>query len=112
MQEVWDPFDSSRLEDFYHRDVMGHHRSQIIHLSDIENRLAWDLKNRRHQNYEIRDIIAEVDRFALRFVFTTEELPTRQQSEIEVVYFYHLRDGKIGEFWLLASVDFDYFQKT
>lgn len=25
-----------------------------------------------------------------------------------VAYFYHLRDGKIAEFWLLAAVGFDY----
>jgi hypothetical protein len=26
----------------------------------------------------------------------------------EVIYFYHLRDGKIAEFWLLADYAFDY----
>jgi hypothetical protein len=25
-----------------------------------------------------------------------------------VIYFYHLRDGKISEFWLLADIGFDY----
>jgi hypothetical protein len=31
-----------------------------------------------------------------------------QLISAEVNYFYHLRDGKISEFWLLAEVDFDY----
>jgi len=110
MHTVWEPFDSTRLAEFYHQDVVGHHRSQVIHFQDIVNRLAWDRRNRQHQNYEIRDIIAEHDRFSIRFVFTTLELQTRENSEIEVMYFYHLREGKIAEFWLLASVDFDYLE--
>lgn len=110
MRDVWEPFDASRLDDFYHRDVVGHHRSQVIHFRDIENRLAWDRKNRTRQAYEIKDIIAETDRFSIRFVFTTIELPTQEHSEIEVIYFYHLLEGKISEFWLLASMDFDYHE--
>ena len=110
MREVWEPFDGSRLDAFYHRDVVGHHRSQTIGYADIANRLAWDRKNRTGQAYEVKEILAENDRFCLRFVFTTTELPTGENSEIEVIYFYHLREGKIAEFWLLASVDFDYKQ--
>jgi hypothetical protein len=26
----------------------------------------------------------------------------------ELTYFYHLREGKVSEFWLQANVDFDY----
>ena len=112
MRTVWEPFDPTKLGDFYHANVIGHHRSQIIRFTDIENRLEWDRKNRKHQSYEIRDIIAENDRFSIRFVFTTLELPAMQNSEIEVIYFYHLHDGKIREFWLLASVEFNYLERA
>lgn len=112
MKTVWEPFDATRLADFYHRDVVGHHRSQTITYQDIENRLAWDRKNRERQNYAIKDIIAETDRFAIRFVFTTRELQTNEDSEIEVIYFYHLREGRIAAFWLLAGVDFDYHERA
>jgi predicted ester cyclase len=110
MEEVWEPFDSTKLADFYHPDVVGHHRSQTIGYKDLENRIAWDRKNRQSQKFQITDVIAEKDRFSIRFVFTTLELQTMQNSEIEVIYFYHLRDNKISEFWLLASIDFDYKQ--
>lgn len=110
MREVWEPFDDSRLDEFYHRDVVGHHRNQIISYADIVNRLAWNRRTRRNQRYVIKELIAEGDRFALRFVFTTLELPVGENSEFEVIYFYHLRDGKIAEFWLLASADFDYLE--
>jgi hypothetical protein len=33
---------------------------------------------------------------------------TRQGIATEVIDFYHLRDGEIAEFWLLADVAFDY----
>lgn len=112
MREVWEPFDVSKLDQFYHRDVIGHHRAQAIHFPDIENRLAWDRKTREGQAYHIKDIIAEDNRFSIRFVFTTTELPTGENAEIEVIYFYHLRDGKIAEFWLLAGVDFDYLERA
>lgn len=108
MREVWEPFDDSRLDEFYHREVVGHHRAQVLSYADIVNRLAWNRRTRRNSRYEIRELIAENDRFAIRFVFTTLELPTGENSEFEVIYFYHLRDGKIAEFWLLASADFDY----
>ncbi len=110
MEEVWEPFDATKLAHYYHPDVVGHHRSQTIHYSDLENRLAWDRKNRQSQKFDITDVIAEKDRFSIRFVFTTLELQTMQNSEIEVIYFYHLRGDKISEFWLLASIDFDYKQ--
>jgi hypothetical protein len=43
-------------------------------------------------------------------------LPVAEQSKgstgqgiaTEVIDFYHLREGKIAEFWLLADVAFDY----
>ena len=31
---------------------------------------------------------------------------------MEVIYFYHVRDGKIAEFWVLADVAFDYKAET
>ena len=98
MEEVWEPFDSTKLADFCHPDVIGHHRSQTIHYEDLQNRLAWDGTNRRSQKFEITDVIAEGDRFSIRFVFSALELRTMQKSDIEVIYFYHLRDKKISEF--------------
>ena len=39
MKEVWEPFDYTKLPEFYNKDVVGHHVSQTIRLADIENRL-------------------------------------------------------------------------
>ena len=94
---------------FYHVDVIGHHQ-QTLSYTDLENRLAWDRKNRTNLIFNITDIIAEEDRFAIRFVFTAAEKTSNQEAPIEVIYFYQLRDGEISEFWLLARVDFDYKQ--
>jgi hypothetical protein len=47
----------------------------------------------------------ENDRFSTRFTFTG---PDAAAPGIDVMYFYHLRDAKISEFWLMASFDFDY----
>jgi len=46
-------------------------------------------------------------RWAIRFVFTATAA-SGQPISVEVNYFYHLRDGKISECWLLADIDFDY----
>ena len=96
---------------FYHVDVIGHHQ-QTLSYTDLENRLDWDPQNRTNQTFNITDIIAEEDRFAIRFVFTAAEKMQNQETRIEVIYFYHLRDDKISEFWLLASDDFDYKQRA
>jgi predicted ester cyclase len=112
MDEVWEPFKAEKLHEFYHADVIGHHRQQTLSYRDLENRLAWDRENRTNQTFNITDVIAEEDKFAIRFVFRAAEKTENQEAPIEVIYFYHLRDGKISEFWLLASVDFDYKQRA
>jgi hypothetical protein len=33
---------------------------------------------------------------------------TEEPVETEVNYFYHLKEGKISEFWVLADIEFDY----
>jgi hypothetical protein len=57
--------------------------------------------------YDITDIIAADDKFAIRFLFSATG-PAGQPVAAEANYFYHLRDGMISEFWLLADIDFDY----
>ena len=52
--------------------------------------------------------ITDEDRFALRFNHSATLIATNERYRLEAAYFYHLRDGRIAEFWLLADVDFDY----
>lgn len=113
MEEVWEPFDSSAMPRFYHRDVVGHHRrgdgsEQELHYDDTANRLDWDKQTSTNAVYDIRDIIAEEDRFAIRFVYTADFLPTNGKTDVDVMYFYRLREGKVAEWWLLGSAEFDY----
>jgi len=112
MKEVWIPFDHRKLGEFYHTDVIGHHRTQTIRLADIENRLSRDQLHWKDQVYDIKNLVAEEDKFALRFIFAATQISSGKRDEVEVVYFYHLNDGKIGEFWTLSSIDYDYFDKT
>lgn len=110
MQEVWEPFDSEQLPAFYHEDVIGHHRSQTLSYNDVANRLAWDRRHSSNSAFDIKDIIADEDFDPI--LYDAAEIATGQRFEVEVIYLYHLQDGKISEFWLLASVDFDYKEKA
>lgn len=110
MREVWEPFDDTALPRFYHPDVVGHHRGQVIGLEDIASRLQWDRQNFGEPVYEIFDIIAEADRFAIRFAFTCRLIKQDAPLRTEVTYFYHLKEDKISAFWLLSDADFDYKQ--
>lgn len=113
MKEVWEPFDHTKLGEFYHPDVVGHHVSQTIRLADIENRLRRDRIHWKDPVYDIKNLVAEPDRFAIRFVFSATRIETGERDEgIETVYFYNLKDGKVSEFWTLASIDYDYFDRT
>jgi len=112
MREVWEPFDYTKLSQFYHDRVVGHHRSQTIRLADIENRLRWDRKNYGDPVYTIKNLIAGEDEFAIRFLYTAKDVKTGNPIAVEVIYFYHINHEKIDEFWLLASVDFDYLEKA
>ena len=111
MNEVWIPFDHEAVPKFYHADVVGHHRGQSIRLDDIVNRLRWDSQTFTDAVYDIRGIVADVDKFAVRFLYTSKVVATGQPANAETTYFYHLRDGKISEFWLLADIAFDYKQR-
>jgi hypothetical protein len=42
---------------------------------------------------------------------TTIPLLQGGKIDVEMIYFYHLREGKVAEFWLQANVDFDYKAK-
>ncbi len=112
MEEVWRPFDYTKLPEFYHHDVTGHHRDQTIRLADIENRLRRDSIHWTEPVYDIKNLIAEKDAFALRFLYSATQISTGKRDEVEVMYFYRLTDGRISEFWTLASIDFDYFEKS
>ena len=110
MQEVWEPFGHEAVERFYHPDAVGHHRGQTISRRDIVQRLRWDLENFSNPRYDIRQLVAEADAFAIRFLFTCVLTRTGETFVTEVIYFYKLRDGKVAEFWLLSDANFDYKQ--
>lgn len=116
MDEVWRPFNSSAMPRFYHSNVIGHHRradgsKQELTYTDVSNRLDWDKQTSANAVYDIRDIIAEGDKFALRFIYTANFRPTGKKIDVETWYFYHLTDGKVTQFWTVASADYDYKAK-
>ena len=116
LQEVWEPFDSEAVSRFFHRDVVGWHRRadsswQELEYDDVVKRLTWDKETNANPLFDVRDIIAEEDRFALRLLYTADFIPTGGKIDVEMMYFYRVRGDKVGEFALLASVDFDFKAK-
>ncbi len=110
MHDVWEPFNHLAVPRFYHQDVVGHHRKQTLTFDDVVNRLQWDVLNFGDPIYDIREIVADGDKFAIRFIYTCALIKESAQLVTEVTYFYRLRDGKVSEFWLLSDADFDYKQ--
>lgn len=108
MDEVWRPFDDAAVPRFYHADAMGYHRSQVLTVEDVVERLKWDRLNFKDARYDIRDIVAGTDRFAIRFLYSCTLVATGEHFTSEVNYFYRLQGGRISEFWLLSDKDFDY----
>jgi predicted ester cyclase len=102
-REVWESFDAAAVPRFYHRDVIGHHRKQRLTFDDVVHRLVTDHPRYPDPKFDIKDIVAAEDKWAIRFVFTAAGASAHPIS-VEVNYFYHLRLGKISEFWLLAHV--------
>jgi predicted ester cyclase len=108
MREVWIPYAYDAVPRFYNRDVVGHHREQVLSYDDVVNRLASDHQRFSNSRHDIDDIVAAPDKFAIRFRYTATVNATGKPVNTEVIYFYHLRDGKVAEFWLLADFAFDY----
>jgi predicted ester cyclase len=111
MREVWEPLDAGAVPRFYHHDVIGHNRQQLPTFDDVVHRIVTDHSRYPNPVFDIQDIVAAQDKWAIRFIFTSTG-STGQGSTTEVIYFYHLRDGKISEFWVLADVAFDYKAET
>jgi predicted ester cyclase len=101
------PLDPEPVPRFYRRDLVGWNRKQRLTYDDVVHRLVADRPRYADPHYDIQDIIAAEGKFAIRFAFTAT-LGDGQPVSAQANYFYHLRDGKISEFWLLADVDFDY----
>ena len=108
MEEVWEPFDPAAVPRFYHADMVGHHRAQRLTRDDVVRRLEGDRLHFREAVYDIQDIVADTDRFAIRFLYACTLVATGQRFTTEVNYFYRLRDDRISAFWLLSDSDFDY----
>ena len=110
MEEVWFRFVPEAVERFYQPDFVGHHRGQTIGRQDIFLRLQWDQQNFGNPEYDIHQIVADRDAFAIRFDFACTMIKTGERYIAEVMYFYRLRDGKIAAFWLLSDAPFEYKQ--
>jgi predicted ester cyclase len=108
MREVWERYAFDQVPRFYNRDVIGHHREQTPNFDDVVNRLSSDHQRFSNSRYDIADIVAASDKFAIRFRYTATFNATGKTVSTEVIYFYHLADGKVAEFWLLADFAFDY----
>ena len=115
MREVWEPFAAEAVPRFYHRDMIGHHRKQQLTYDDVVHRLVTDHPRYPNPKFDIKDIVAAEDKFAIRFLFSasaasgfTASGASGQAVSVECNYFYHLKAGNISEFWHLADVDFDY----
>jgi ketosteroid isomerase-like protein len=52
--------------------------------------------------------VAAANKFAIRFRYTATVVATGKPVTTDVIYFYHLRDEKVAELWLLADFAFDY----
>ena len=72
------------------------------------NRLRWDPGRFAGPVYDIADIAASEDRFAMRFVHTTTMVQTGDSFRTEVNYLYHLEDSATSEIWSLSDSDYDY----
>jgi predicted ester cyclase len=111
MKEVWETFDHTALPRFYHADMVGHHRAQTLTLEDVSARLQWDVLNFGEPVYDIQNLVAGEDEFAIRFMYTCTMIKTGEKFRTEVIYFYRLVGGKVAEFWLLSDAPFDYKQR-
>ena len=107
LREVWQPFDAEAVPRFYRRDVTGHHRKQLLTYDDVVHRLVTDRPRYANPKFDVQDIIAADDKWAIRFIFTATGA-SGEAITVEVNYFYHLKDDKISEFCVLADTDFDY----
>jgi hypothetical protein len=95
-----------------------------LFYADVVNRLDWDERTNKNAVFDYQDLIADEGRFAIRYAYRADFAPQDDggmqdrhtaaaggKIDVEMMYFYHLREGRVSEFWLQANVDFDYKAK-
>ena len=100
MREVWEPLDAQAVPRFYHHDVIGHNRQQLLTYDDVVHRIVTD-HPRYPTRFEIQDIVAAEDKRAIRVIFTSTG-STDQGVTTEVIYFYHFHPQDLP-FWVLGG---------
>ena len=99
---------------FYHEDVAGHHLARKYLPRRHRGAAKWGQANFKDPVYDIRDIVADEDKFAaIRFVYACTLVSVLLLGEIRHGghIFYRISGRKISEFWLLSDADFDYKQR-
>ena len=108
-----EPFNSAAMPSFYQPDVVGHHRradgsTQDLSYADVANRSGTGTP-RPAPTPSTRFRTSSPRTPSSRSASATQRTSCNvAKTDVEVMYFYHLTDGKIAEFWVLSNADFDY----
>ena len=111
LTDVWERKNLGKFDDYYHKDLVGHYRGQLLNYSDVWNRIEYGKTHFADGSFEIEDLIVEEHKIFERFTYAATLMKTGERFTAEGVYVYHLRDGKIAEFWHFSNTPFDYKEK-
>ena len=111
LTDVWERKILSKVDDYYHKDVVAHNQDQLLGYHDILNRIEYGKTHFADGSFDIEDLIVEDNKILERFTYKATLMNTGEPFISEGLYIYHLRNGKIAEFWLFSNTAFDYKEK-
>ena len=111
LTDVWERKNLIKFDEYYHKDVVGHYRGQLLDYSDVLNRIEYGKAHFADGSFAIDDLIVEGNKIFERFTYHATLMSSGESFQSSGIYVYHLRDGKISEFWHFSDTPFNYNEK-
>ena len=108
---LWDKLDPTKVDEFYHADVIGYVGAQQINIKDIKHRASFSQQVFASMQTEIVDVIVEDNKIAARLRQVAVRKDNKEKFEHNPMIIYQLRDNKVSHLWLLTDKPFDYKEK-
>ena len=67
LTDVWERKNLSKLNNYYHKDVVGHYRDQLLGYRDVLNRIEYGKTHFADGSFDIEDLIVEGNKILERF---------------------------------------------
>jgi hypothetical protein len=106
IDEIWEKHNTSKLEQFYHRNLEGYYNDDPVDFAALEKKLQVYQKHMAGMKVEVFDMLIEDQTFALRASHKINR--ENKDLSIPIIFIGHLTDGKISRYYLKSEMPLEF----